>query len=121
MGTLTVMGSSSGQPSGQDVFGPITTTGQTAGLVLRIGATLSAGDNTFAMPSGTVYTKVLINLGLGPVSAVTVRTNLNSGDDGLPISPYPNVGWSCFDLVSGVTEIILNSAGTIANIELDFI
>lgn len=119
--TMTVQGMAAGLPSGQSIFGPITTTATEAGVVLRIGATLSSGDNTFSMPSGSTYTKVLINLGTGPTAAVKVRTNLNAGDTGLPIAPYPNVGWTAFDLVSGVTEIILNASGTVTDIELDFI
>lgn len=112
MGTLSVMGAVAGMATGQTVIGPITTTGNNiVGDTLPIN--LASGDNTFAVPSGA--TKVLINLGQGVGVAVKVRTNLNSGDAGLPIGPYSNVGWTAFDLVSGVTSIILNAGATVSN------
>lgn len=119
MGTMTVLGASAGLGTGQKVIGPITTTGSNAiGEILDV--SLSSGDNTYTVPTGA--TKVVINLGQGVSATVKLRTNLNSGDTGLPIAPYSNVGWTAFDLTtSGVTSIILNSSTTLAGVELSFI
>lgn len=121
MGTLTVSGMNAGLPSGQAVFGPITVTSIDAGVGQTIVGSLADGDNVFTLPGGSVWTQALINLGNGPTATVTVRTNLNAEDVGLPIAPYPNVGWASFPIVSGVTEIILNSNGAVPDIEIDFI
>jgi hypothetical protein len=123
MGTFTLMGSTSGLASGQSVTGPITMTGvNTVGSI--IDANLSSGDNTFAVPSfppaGQV-TAVAIFLGSGPAVTVKVRTNLNVGDGGLEIAPYSGVGFAVFPLPPGSTELILNSSGSLAGIELKFI
>lgn len=118
MGTLTVSGASAGLMTGQKVIGPITTTGaNTIGTI--IDSALNTGDNTFTVPTGA--TKVLIDLGSAPAVTVKVRTNLNSGDAGLPIAPYSSIGWTSFDLVAGVTSLVLNAASSIAAIELSFV
>ncbi len=118
MGTMTVVGASAGLATGQKVIGPITTTGANPiGTILD--ETLSSGDNTYAVPTGA--TKVLINLGSAASATVKVRTNLNSGDAGLQIAPYTITGWTAFDLVSGVTSIILNASTTVSGVELSFI
>lgn len=123
MGTLTVMGSSSGLASGQKVIGPVTMTGtNTVGTI--IDANLSSGDNTFAVPSfppsGQPYA-VAIFLGSAPAVTVKVRTNLNVADGGLEIAPYSGLGFAVFPLPAGSTEIILNSSGSLAGIELTFV
>lgn len=118
MGTMTVSGASAGLATGQKVIGPITTTGNnTIGTILDV--TLVSGDNVLTVPTGA--SKVLINLGQGVPATVAVRTNLNSGDAGLPIGPYTTVGWTAFDLVSGVTTITLNSSTTLTGVELSFV
>ena len=123
MGTLTVMGSSSGLASGQKVIGPVTMTGtNTVGTI--VDANLSSGDNTFAVPSfppsGQPYA-VLITLGSAPNVTVKVRTNLNSGDGGLEIAPYSGLGWTVFPLPAGTTELILNSSGSLTGIDSSFV
>lgn len=117
-GTLTVTGMSAGLLTGQKVMGPMTTTGNTA-IGGIIDSALTTGDNTFAVPSGSV--KVLINLGYACPASVLLRSNLNSGDAGYPIAPYASVGWSSFDLVAGTTELILHASVSVTAIELSFI
>ena len=109
---------SAGLLTGEKIMGPITTTG-TAAIGGITDTTLSAGDNTFAVPTGAV--KVLINLGTGVGGIVKLRTNLNSGDAGLQISPYSGTGWDGFDLPAGTTSVILNANGSVGPIELSFI
>lgn len=117
-GTLTVSGMSAGLTSGYKVIGPITITGANQ-IGEIIDATLSSGDNTFTVPSGA--TAVLVALGQAASTTVKVRTNLNSGDAGLPIGPFSGTGWAAFPLVTGVTQVILNASGTVGPIELSFI
>lgn len=115
---MTVSGASAGLATGQKVIGPITTTGNnTIGTILD--DPLASGDNTFAIPVGA--SKVLINLGQGVSATVKLRTNLNSGDAGLPIAPYTTTGWTAFDITTGMTSLILNASTTVTQIELSFI
>jgi hypothetical protein len=115
---LTVGGMSAGLASGQKVIGPVTTTGtNTVGEI--IDANLANGDNTFQVPSGA--TSVAIFLGHAPTATVKVRTNLNLIDGGLAIAPFTGTPWFKMDLVSGVTELILNANASVAAIELSFI
>ncbi len=123
MGTLTIMGSSSGLASGQKVIGPLTITGSNS-VGSIIDANLASGDNTFAVPSfppAAQATAVLICLGNAPAVTVKVRTNLNTGDGGLEIAPYSGLGFAVFPLVAGTTSLILNSSGSLAGIELSFV
>ena len=82
-GTLTISGMSAGEPAGQRTFGPLTITG-----TVVIGETLEvplvSGDNTFAVPSGSVAALII-----GPANGAAtlkLRTNVNSGDGGLVIN-----------------------------------
>ena len=96
-GTFTVTGLSASEPTGERVFGPVSIQGsQVIGETIAI--PLSIGDNTFGVPGGAVAAWIQ-----GPVngsSLLTLRTNLNSGDSGLPISgtgaptiyPFPTGG-----------------------------
>jgi hypothetical protein len=120
-GSLTIAGMAAGLPSGAKTIGPVTLMGSaTVGQV--IDATLSAGDNTFALPAGYVFTGVAIFLGTGGVTAtVKVRTNLDSADGGLPIAPCSGPSFAAFPLPTGTTEIILNASATVNNVELSFI
>ena len=117
-GTLTVQGMSAGLASGQKVIGPVTTVGsnQVGGITT---ANLTAGDNYFSVPAGAIA--VAIFLGTSVDVAVTVRTNLNSGDEGLAIAPTTSTPWVKLELVTGTTTIILNAAGTVQGVELSFI
>lgn len=117
-GTLTIGGMSAGLPSGYKVIGPVTTSGNMA-IGQISDASLSTGDNTFSVPTGA--TAVAIFLGTEPAATVKLRTNLNSGDTGLPIAPLQVVSWMKFDLVTGVTSVILNSSASLTPVELTFI
>lgn len=91
-GTLTITGMSAGLPAGEIVSGPVTMTGSSlVGSVTS--ASLASGDNSFLVPAGAVA--VAIYPGEAPAATIKVRTNLNSGDAGLPVAPYPRgwVGW----------------------------
>lgn len=119
-GTLTITGMAAGLPAGEEIIGPLTITGAT--VIDQIdGTTLNSGDNTFSSPSGAVA--VLIVFGVGGVTAtVKVRTNLNSTDGGLPVAPFAAIGYAVFPLpTTGVTSVILNATGTVANVSLVFI
>lgn len=118
-GTLTVSGMAAGLPFGEEIIGPLTMVG--ASVIDWVnGTTLNSGDNTFTLPSGVTPTAVLIVLGTAGVTAtVKVRTNLNSGDAGLPVAPFSNIGYAVFPLPSGVTSVILNSStGSVGPVSL---
>ncbi len=120
-GTLTVSGMSAGLASGQKTIGPVTTAG--ASLVgLLIDTTLVSGDNTFTLPTEETISAVAIFLGT-TTATVKLRTNLNSTDGGLQISPAVGTGtpWVKVDLPTGVTSIILHSSATVTGVELSFI
>ena len=115
---MTIGGMSAGLASGAKAIGPVTTTGlNTVGTILD--ESLAVGDNAFAVPSGA--TSVAIFLGYAPAVTVKVRTNLNSSDAGLPISPMSGTPWFKMDLPTGVTSVILNASGSLAGVELSFI
>lgn len=117
-GTLTITGMSAGLPAGEIISGPFTMTGTS--LVGSIAsANLAVGDNSFAVPMGAVA--VAIFPGQGPAATVKVRTNLNSGDAGLPVAPYSGQGWAAFPLPTGVTSVVLNASATVAGVQLFFI
>jgi hypothetical protein len=119
-GTLTISGMAAGLPFGEEIIGPLTITG--ANVIDQVdGTTLNTGDNTFSAPTGSVA--VLIVLGNGGVAAtVKARTNLNSGDAGLPLSPFSGIGYAVFPLsTTGVTSVILNASTSVADVSLLFI
>lgn len=117
-GTLTVTGMSAGLTSGYKVIGPITMTGSnTVGEITD--TTLVSGDNTFTVPAGA--TAVLLALGQSSAVTLTVRTNLNAADAGLPMGPFGGTQWAVFPLVTGVTQIIVHASGTLPLVELSFI
>jgi len=82
-GSLTIGGSAT-EPAGERIIGPLQIQGnQVVGETLAV--PLASGDNTFAIPAGAVL--ALIIPPQNNSVALKVRTNLNSGDAGLPISP----------------------------------
>lgn len=114
-GTLTINGMSAGLVSGQKVIGPVTMTGSaTIGGISD--ASLASGDNPFVVPVGA--SAVAIFLGQASSVTVSMRTNLNVSDEGFPIG---GSGFAVVPLESGVTEMILNSSGSLPGIELSFI
>jgi hypothetical protein len=118
-GTFTVGGSSAGLSTGAKTIGPLTIVGAAVvGEILDVA--LAAGDNTIAVPPGAVA--VLIEPPSNNAVALKVRTNLDSGDAGLPIAPADPFGpWSFRGLA--VTSIIVNAASSMAGTvtELSFI
>lgn len=117
-GTLTITGRSAGLPAGEIISGPVTMTG-TSLVGALTSAPLAVGDNEFTVPVGAVA--VAAFLGEAPAATVTVRTNLNTGDAGFPISPYPGVGFASFPLARGVTSLTLNASQTLSNVQLFFV
>lgn len=117
-GSLTIAGMAAGLASGQKTIGPVSMIGtHTVGQITD--AALIAGDNTFPVPAGAVA--VAIFPGNSPSATVTIRTNLNPGDAGLPVTPYSGVGWAAFPLAGGVTALILNASTAVNSVELSFI
>lgn len=113
-GQVTLSGYDSSAPGGTRGLGPITTVGSvTIGETLAV--PLAMGDNSFSVPVGAVGVVIV-----GPtISAIslTYRTNLNSGDAGLPISPLaPFV--HCFPAVIPTSIILHASAAQASPISL---
>lgn len=111
-GTVTVTGAALGLPDGEHVFGPVTVVG-TVTVESEFAGALASGDTTVAVPTGAV--QALITLPPGLSVTVKVRTNLNSGDAGLPLTPPAAATQELvltFPIATGVTSIILNASGT---------
>ena len=82
-GSLTITGLSSSEPTGERVLGPVTIQGsQVIGETLALA--LAQGDNTVVVPAGSVA--CWIQAPVNGSATLTVRTNLNSADAGLPIN-----------------------------------
>lgn len=82
-GTITVTGLSASEPAGEREFGPLTIVGtQVIGETLAV--PLAQGDNTFSVPAASVA--ALIIAPANGAANLTLRTNLNSGDAGLPFN-----------------------------------
>lgn len=115
-GTFTITGLAAGLSSGSKTIGPNTMTGSAViGEVLD--ATLSTGDNTFAVPTGA--SAVTVFIATTNTAEIKIRTSLNPVDVGLPINPAgPWVTWPLF---SGTTTVVLNAASGGAAVELTFI
>jgi len=109
-GSLTVTGTSTGEPAGSRTFGPITiTNSQTVGESFSVA--LSSGDNAFAVPSGAVAALIIPPAGNSVV--VKLRTNQNNSDTGLPI--YPAALPTVYPFpTSAPTSLIVNAASATA-------
>ena len=81
--TLTISGSSVGEPAGSRAIGPVSITNATA-VGETISMALANGDNVITIPTGAVA--VLIVPPSGNASTITYRTSLNNADGGVPIS-----------------------------------
>jgi hypothetical protein len=83
-GVVTITGLSASEVAGQRSLGPISIQG-----TVVVGETLavpfSTGDNTFAVPTGSIG--VIIIPPTAATATLRVRYNLNSGDTGTPIAP----------------------------------
>jgi len=112
-GTLTIAGLASGLPSGSKVVGPVTMTG-TAVIGTITDAALIVGDTTITVPTGAVACLIVLATS---TATIKVRSNLNSGDSGLPIAPS---GFMVVPIATGTTSLIINSTAT-ASLEATFI
>ena len=83
-GTLTVSGLSAGELAGERIFGPITMVGK-AVIGETLVVPLTAGENTFAVPTEAIA--VLIVPPFAVETTIKVKTNLNASDAGLPVGP----------------------------------
>jgi|ERR1700733_2830184 len=114
-GSLTISGLEAGLLTGQKTIGPITMTGSSViGQITDL--PLVAGDNTITVPSGS--SEILIVLPATNTVELKIRTNLNSGDAGMPLGPTGFVTWPIF---TGTTSVIVNAASTTGMIEATFI
>lgn len=112
-GRLTVTGVAQGLLSGSKVIGPVAIAG-TAVIGTILDAALIVGDTTLAVPTGAVACLIVLPTS---TAAIKVRTNLNSGDTGLPIAP---TGFLVLPIAAGTTSLILNST-VAATVEATFI
>jgi hypothetical protein len=113
-GTLTITGLAAGLATGQKTVGPLTLTGGAVIGEIR-DLTLATGDTTVPVPAGAVA--ALIALPSSNVAALTLRTNLNSGDSGLPLGP---TGWAVIPFAAGVSALIVHASAS-ATAEATFI
>lgn len=117
-GSITITGLSASEPAGQRSFGPLTVTGtQVIGETLE--APLASGDNTFAIPTGSVAALILTPT--NGTANLTLRTSSNSGDTGLPINGagFPFV--YCFPATIPASLIINSSAAVPSPLTVAFI
>lgn len=79
---------------------------QNAAAVAPTSATLSAGNNTITLPSGTLRVKVKPV----PGNAVSLTLKGVAGDTGLPLNPGEP---SYVSFLTGTTSFVLNAGGTV--------
>jgi hypothetical protein len=111
-GTFTQTGGDNGLPGGSRTFGPITIQGAAViGEVLDLA--LASGDNTIAVPLGAVAVCVIPPT--GNVTALKVRSSLNSGDGGLPLNAGTSTGYFTWQFpATAPTTITINAAGAVS-------
>ena len=116
-GSFTITGFSATEPAGQRTFGPLSIQG-TVIIGQTIEMPLVMGDNTFVVPGQSVA--CLIIPPENGEAVLKLRTNLNSGDAGLPIS---NKNLMVYSLSTPLpTALIVNSSAAVpAPITLAFI
>jgi len=116
-GTFTITGMSAGLQSGEKIIGPLTATGSSV-IGTITDATLSSGDNTFTVPTGSVA--VLIVFPVSMSATVKVRTSADSG--GCSIAPQNGANFAMLPLPSSASTVILNASGAVTTpSELTFI
>lgn len=106
-GTFTVTGLSASEPTGERVLGPVVIQGtQVVGETLA--NSLSMGDNTYTVPTGA--SAAWIQAPVNGSSVLTLRTNLNSGDTGIPINGngFPTI--YPFSTSAAPTSLIINAS-----------
>lgn len=116
---INISGLAAGLPAGQVTIGPITFTPANS-MCEQLVTNLSSGDTTITVPPNA--TALLLVL---PTTSntVKVRTNLNSGDAGLPIATGSVTSDPFFFSFRGLspTSIILNAGGSVTGVVLTFI
>lgn len=102
---LSIQGSIQSLAFGSITIGPLPV--QNSGLVGEaLNVTLGSGDNTIAIPTGCGFA-VIVPPSANAV-ALKLRTNLNSGDGGLPISA---ANFTFYDWLGlSPTSLIINAA-----------
>lgn len=79
-GTITITGTSAGEPGGERIFGPVTITGKVV-IGETLALPLAEGDNTIAVPS--TARAVLVRGPQNNTTPIKFRTSTNSSDAGL--------------------------------------
>ncbi|MGP8180856.1 MAG: hypothetical protein ACLP1E_08775 [Acidimicrobiales bacterium] len=115
-GTINIGGLAQGMLSGSKIIGPLTILGSNAECPI-LALTLAAGDNTIAVPTGTVAVVIVPGAGVAGVKYRTVFA-----DSGTYISPT-NPTVIAFDAANTPTSFYLNvaSPGTGITSEITFI
>lgn len=113
----TVSALAMGLPGGQNIQETYTIVGtNVVGEALYVN--LSSGDNTITIPPNA------ISVGIVPpntnAQALKVRTSLDSGDAGLPISSTDPFGPYCWRGLSPTT-LIINAGGTVTGVQITFL
>ena len=116
--TFTLTGLSASEPSGESVFGPITITG-TQVIGEKLAVPLVLGDNTFAIPTGSVA--AWIQAPVNGSAVLKLRTSANPGDTGLPINGTGNPTIYPFALPAPTSLIVNSSASQTAPLTIAFI
>lgn len=120
MATLTLSGAGAGGPSGQVVFGPITTTASNNQVYEMSSVSLAVGDNTFSFPAGQ-YTAVVLSFpNSAGGSTIKYRTSLDASP-GVTVTPNGSVGWFKADIPTAATSITVNVTSALSGIGLGFI
>ncbi|HTG20903.1 MAG TPA: hypothetical protein VK681_12735 [Reyranella sp.] len=114
-GQITIGGKAEG-PTGQIDIGPSTMTGSSVvGAVETL--ELVSGDNAVPVPKGTTAAVVVFTADYEG-GEVKLRTSLNPGDAGLPLTAQ---GYAVLPLAAGTTSLILHSSGSTSPVGVTFI
>lgn len=117
-GSLTLGGMADGLLIGQVTVGPSTVSGKAA-ISEIINCELSPNaDFVIKVPPEAVQFACVFTFGGEGAPSVALRTNLNSGDAGLPI---PAQGWCSLPVASGVTELRFKASSPPPVFQLTFI
>ena len=113
----TISALAAGLPGGGQISETYTIVGSNiVGEVLTLN--LASGDNTITIPPSAI--SVAIVPPNTNAQALKVRTNLNSGDAGLPISATDPWGPYCWRGLAP-TSLIINAGGTVTGVQITFL
>jgi hypothetical protein len=117
-GSLTLGGMADGLLIGQVTVGPSTVSGKAA-ISEIVNCELTPNvDFAVKVPPEAVQFAVVFTFTGGEAPAVTLRTNLNTGDTGFPI---PAQGWFALPVASSVTELRFKTSAPPPVFQLTFI